>query len=151
VPSVRIRSIEPSEVSRLVELIASHASYEGATFDPSGVGERLAVALFGPSPRLQCLVAVETEDVIGYCSFTVDFSTWHAAEYVHIDALYVDAAWRGEGIGERLLRAAAEIGQQSTTATEMQWQTPDWNINAIRFYTRLGATHLTKTRFTLPL
>jgi ribosomal protein S18 acetylase RimI-like enzyme len=150
VPSVRIRPIEPSEISRLVELITDHALHEKATFDPSGIGERLAIALFCPRPRLRCLVAVETDDVIGYCSFTVDFSTWRAAEYIHMDALYVDTACRGQGVGERLLRSAAEIGRQGG-ATEMQWQTPDWNTDAIRFYTRLDATHLTKTRFVLSL
>jgi GNAT superfamily N-acetyltransferase len=147
---VRIRPIGPSEISRLVDLIADHASYEEAAFSPSGVGDRLADAIFGPSPRLRCLVAVGPDDVVGYCSFTMDFSTWQAAEYIHMDTLFVDAAWRGQGVGERLLRAAAKIGQHAG-ATQMQWQTPDWNSDAIRFYARLGATHLAKTRFTLPL
>jgi GNAT superfamily N-acetyltransferase len=147
---VCIRPIDPSEISRLVELIVDHASYEQAPFDPSGVGDRLAIALFGPSPLLQCLVAVEADNVMGYCSFTMDFSTWQAAEYIHMDTLFVDTAWRGQGIGKRLLCAAADLGRQAG-ATEMQWQTPDWNTEAIRFYGRLGASHLTKTRFTLPL
>jgi GNAT superfamily N-acetyltransferase len=119
-----------------------------ATFDPSGVGDRLAAAMFGPAPRLRCLVAINTDDdVVGYCTFTMDFSTWRATEYVHMDTLYVDAAWRGQSIGERLLRSVAELGRQAG-AIEMQWQTPDWNIDAARFYQRLGASGSAKIRFT---
>jgi len=32
---------------------------------------------------------------------------------------------------------------------EIQWQTPDWNENAARFYLREGASMLPKARFTL--
>ncbi len=34
---------------------------------------------------------------------------------------------------------------------EVQWQTPDWNTNAVRFYLRLGAQASNKTRFKLAI
>lgn len=32
----------------------------------------------------------------------------------------------------------------------VEWQTPDWNEGAIRFYDRLGATARPKLRYALP-
>ncbi|WP_161805599.1 GNAT family N-acetyltransferase [Frateuria defendens] len=59
-------------------------------------------------------------------------------------------AWRGQGIGLRLWQAAhalaADLG-----CPAMQWQTPDWNAPAVRFYRRLGATAQPKLRFTLAI
>jgi hypothetical protein len=33
----------------------------------------------------------------------------------------------------------------------MQWQTPEWNVDAARFYRRLGAAETIKRRYVLQL
>ena len=66
-----------------------------------------------------------------------EFSTWDAAFYTHMDCLFVQEHARGFGIGEALVE---EIKKQSQLigSTHIQWQTPDWNERAIKFYYRIG-------------
>jgi GNAT superfamily N-acetyltransferase len=87
---------------------------------------------------------------VGYASWSLEASTWQAAEYAHLDCLYLREATRGRGAG-RLLMGAVEAEARSAGAGELQWQTPAWNEGAIRFYRRTGARDDAKARFTLPL
>jgi GNAT superfamily N-acetyltransferase len=145
---ILIRELQPGEVPRLLELIAAHAGFERVAFDPSGKADRLATSFFGDSRRAVCLVAVDSDLVVGYCTVSREFSTWQAADYAHMDTLFVDERHRGRGIGERLMLAAMQT-VRDLGLNELQWQTPDWNIDAIRFYQRLGANGSPKIRFTL--
>ena len=87
---------------------------------------------------------------MGYATWSLEFSTWRAAEYVHVDCLYLDASCRGQGLGrcvmESIAQRAAVLG-----ATHLEWQTPEWNEDAARFYDSLGARSAVKRRFTWPL
>jgi GNAT superfamily N-acetyltransferase len=95
-------------------------------------------------------VAHSGHELLGYAAYSLEFATWTGREYVHLDCLFVRDTNRGNGIGQALLarvtQAATELG-----AREIQWQTPDWNAEAIRFYQRAGATGRHKVRFTLQL
>ena len=42
-------------------------------------------------------------------------------------------------------------GIKAVGIDEIQWQTPEWNADAARFYRRLGATETVKRRFALEL
>jgi Acetyltransferase (GNAT) family/SnoaL-like domain len=88
--------------------------------------------------------------VIGYATCTTEFATWSAGEYLHMDTLYIDDAYRNHGTG-RLLMNAITTHASHLGLSEVQWQTPDWNTDAIRFYERIGATATTKTRFKLAI
>jgi GNAT superfamily N-acetyltransferase len=55
---------------------------------------------------------------------------------------------RGKGIGRQLM----DVVRNDAIAEriqELQWQTPEWNVDAQRFYVRLGASMLRKARFAL--
>jgi GNAT superfamily N-acetyltransferase len=65
-----------------------------------------------------------------------------------MDCLFVRDGWRNAGVGIALLNrvvAQARVMKISNT----QWQTPDWNIDASKFYRRQGATEILKRRFFL--
>lgn len=148
VPKPVVRALQRSDLDRLVELMAQHAAYERAAFSPQGKARRLAGFLFGPQPRARCLVAVVGEKVVGFTTFAKEFSTWDAAEYLHMDTLFVEAGYRSAGIGQMLLDAVHEAAGRDDVVN-IQWQTPDWNEGAIRFYQRIGALGSAKVRFTL--
>lgn len=90
------------------------------------------------------------DTAIGYASATLDFSTLDQATYLHMDCLFVRDAWRGHGIG-RLLWNAVHAFAGERGCRNMQWQTPEWNIDAARFYRRLGAREMIKRRYVLAL
>jgi ribosomal protein S18 acetylase RimI-like enzyme len=55
---------------------------------------------------------------------------------------------RWQGLGEQLIREVAKLAIEKN-CVNVQWQTPDWNLGAMNFYKRLGATSKNKVRFFL--
>ncbi|MFE6511344.1 GNAT family N-acetyltransferase [Nocardioides sp. NPDC057767] len=147
---VSIRAVGAADLPDLVELIREHARYERAADPRPDLQTALAAWLFVPRPRIHVLVAVQGDALVGYASWSLEASTWQAAEYAHLDCLYLQESVRGRGAGRLLMRAVAAEAH-AAGAGELQWQTPDWNDEAIRFYRRTGAREAAKARFTLPL
>ncbi|MFE0699077.1 GNAT family N-acetyltransferase [Streptomyces sp. NPDC058872] len=146
-----VRHARPEDLPRVVELITEHAAYERSVPPKPGLADRLADLLFGPGPRrLGCFVAVLPDGTLaGYATCAPTPSTWDGTEYLHMDCLYLAERSRGHGIGP-LLIAAVRSEARELGLPELQWQTPEWNERAIAFYDRLGATSLSKRRYTLP-
>ncbi|MDI1461100.1 GNAT family N-acetyltransferase [Catellatospora sp. KI3] len=147
-----IRPARPEDLPALAALCAAHAAYERAPAVPVDLAARLSMALFAEPARLWCLVAVDDDgqNLIGYATLTVDFATWRGRSFGHLDCLYVASARRGSGVGRRLFTEVARLARVKGV-DELQWQTPSWNTDAIRFYQRVGATSSTKLRYTLDL
>ena len=144
-----IRFVSPLDMDALIQLCAEHAAYEKAEYDPYGKKEALSLRLFSPPPPLYCLVVEQQtlpNPIIGYATYMKQFSTWDARYYLYLDCLYLNEQSRGQGLGERLMLRVKEEAQK-LGLSEIQWQTPDFNEGAIRFYHRLGATSKNKERF----
>jgi GNAT superfamily N-acetyltransferase len=144
-----IRPACEQDMDVLLELCEEHAAFEHASFDPSDATLALIGAMSGPSPRLWCWIA-EMNGFAGYASATVDFSTWRAREFMHMDCLYVREGYRGSGIGSQLFDAIRNEAMRRGI-DELQWQTPEWNSNAATFYQRLGAWETRKRRYRLSI
>jgi GNAT superfamily N-acetyltransferase len=143
-----IRNCVRDDLQRLIELCSKHAAYEHAVYFPEGKAERLASALFCDVPPLHCWV-VETEGrVVGYCSFTFDYSTWDAAPFLHMDCLYLEDTFRGLGIGSAIIKKLRELAVEKK-CINVQWQTPVENRSGILFYEKIGAVAKSKMRFHL--
>ena len=148
--SAEVRRAELGDLPALARLCADHAQYERAPHDPDGHIERLSAALFDPAPRALAWVAQVDGEIVGYASGAVEFSTWTAREFLHLDCLYLDDRARGGGLGSDLLDAVrAEARDRGLVS--VQWWTPDWNDGAVRFYERHGARAEPRTRFVLDL
>lgn len=143
-----IRPVRRSDLDALIDLIADHAAFERAEVDRNHLRGALPHHIFGEEVRAIILVAVEGRDIVGYLSASTEFSTWKAAEYLHMDCLYLTPDCRGKGAGRMLMDAAARFAHERGLGW-MEWQTPDWNADAIRFYARLGAVAKSKVRFSL--
>ena len=79
-------------------------------------------------------VAVDsvTGDIVGYCVFWV-----LPEDEVHINNIAVHPAYRGRGIGRKLLREAVELGKRFETFG-VTLEVRESNAAARRFYERLG-------------
>lgn len=143
-----IRHAAPADMHDVVALIKAHAAYEGVD-TVSATADRLA-QLISNTRDVVCLVAVTDDRVIGYATAMPEHSTWNTNRYLHMDTLFVDEKNRGKGVGRLVFDAVV----QHATANgfdEVQWQTPAWNHDAIRFYHRTGAVGSDKMRFVLDL
>jgi len=142
-----IRPVRAEDLPGLVTLCAAHAAYERTPFVEDGHERRWAAVFFGGRPRAWCLVVEDEGALVGYATWSLEFSTWSGAEYVHVDCLYLEPGHRGRGLGRSLMLAIA--GHSSAEGRTLEWQTPAWNTDAVRFYRRLGADGAAKIRFSL--
>lgn len=144
----RIRPLEEEDLDILVDLCGEHAAYERASFEAEGKRENLRRLLLQKDSRAQCLLAECEGQVLGFVTFSPEVSTWDAAEYLHMDCLFLRPSARGKGLGKRLLAEVTKAAREGGYL-HVQWQTPPWNESAIRFYKREGATFKEKLRFYL--
>ena len=145
-----IRNCEIADLPKLVILCQKHAEFEKADFSPEGKKENLQKAIFSENPKLFCLVVAAKETIVGYVSYTFDFSTWDTATFMYMDCLFLEEEARSFGIGKVLIEKLKEIAAKNN-CVNIQWQTPEFNTRAIKFYNRIGAKGKDKVRFTLAL
>ncbi|MFK7953829.1 MAG: N-acetyltransferase family protein [Ekhidna sp.] len=143
-----IRFAKQSDLEDIVMLCEQHAHFEESDYDSSNKSENLDRHLFGKNPSLFCLVVQQEESIIGYATYMKQFSTWDAEFYIYMDCLFLNDESRGIGIGEELINRIKQEAQKFD-CNHIQWQTPDFNTRAIKFYKRIGAVSKTKERFFL--
>ncbi|WP_169804477.1 GNAT family N-acetyltransferase [Sphingomonas pituitosa] len=137
----------PEHVTALLPLIQAHARFERTTATCTAAALRSALA--EPDAILFAWLAIdESGRPMGYATATRDFSTWSGKPFLHLDCLYIAETARGAGVGTKLLGAVKHFAVQRGIA-ELQWQTPEWNAPAERFYLQQGAAVTGKRRFRL--
>lgn len=141
-----IRYAMENDIEQLIGLCSIHAEYEKAPYDPKDKWALLHEALFGSNYVLNCLVVQYDQKLVGYATFMKQYSTWDSRFYVYLDCLYLTPETRGLGIGRKIMNQISDYAQQEN-CKEIQWQTPDFNVGAIKFYERLGAMSKNKRRF----
>ncbi|WP_371676109.1 N-acetyltransferase family protein [Streptomyces sp. NBC_01276] len=149
-PTPTVRPARPQDLPRLVELIHEHVAYERSAPRPPGLADRLGPQLFAQDARLWVLLAEAPDgEVAGYAACSEEFAFWDARSYLHMDCLYLAEDARGHGLGAALMAAVADLARERGLA-HVEWQTPDWNEGAIKFYDRLGAASHPKRRYAWP-
>ncbi|WP_436516828.1 N-acetyltransferase family protein [Ekhidna sp. To15] len=140
-----IRRAEERDIDQLLVLCELHAEYEKCEYDPAGKRGKLFRQLFEGND-LQCIVIEYSEELLGYATFIKQFSTWDADFYLYLDCIYLKEKYRGQGMGTKLMQLVKSYAEQEG-CFEIQWQTPIFNREAIRFYKRIGSVSKEKERF----
>ena len=144
----KIRFAQKKDLSYLVNLCKLHAAFEKAEYDTERKKELLGKHLFSNSPSLFCLVVEKENSLIGYATYMKQFSTWDASHYIYMDCLFMKEESRGLGIGEKLIDRIKKETKE-LDCLFIQWQTPDFNKRAMKFYERIGAYGKSKERYFL--
>lgn len=147
---ITIRFIKNEDVNQLIGLCEAHAIYEKSNYSKNGKVAQLKKDLFSLNPKLYCLIVEKNNKLIGYATFMKQYATWDAQEYIYMDCLFMKEEARGLGLGEQLVDKIKEEGQKLGCEL-IQWQTLDFNVRAIKFYKRIGATCKSKERFFLTI
>lgn len=138
---LKIRSVEPSDVTAVAGLVRELAQYEREADQCGLTDEQLHHALFCSRPALFGHVAVISAEVVGCALWYLNFSTWRGTHGIYIEDLYVRPEHRGKGVGRALLGELATECRQRGYA-RLEWAVLDWNEPAIGFYTSIGAEPL---------
>lgn len=141
-----VRAAAFDDVVQLHGLVRKHAAFErnAASLTVSD----LEAIVAGNAPPIRLLVAEREGVLLGYAAVTFDWSLWRARRYGHLDCLFVAEDARGKGVGAKLLDQVARLAT-SKGADRLEWQTPAWNEDALRFYLRHGAEIADKKRLVL--
>lgn len=136
--SMRIVPATPADVPAVLELIRELAAYEKLLHEVVASEALVREALFGPRPVVECVLAWDGAQPVGFALYFHNFSTFLARPGLYLEDLYVRPEHRGQGIGEALLRHLARLAVQRGCG-RMEWSVLNWNRRAIEFYERMGA------------
>ena len=135
---VTLRSATPADLPAILRCIRGLAEYERLAHECVATEELLASTLFGPSPAAEVVLAEMNGDTAGFALWFRSYSTFLARPGIYLEDLFVFPAFRGRGIGRRLLAELARIAVARGYG-RVEWAVLDWNSDAIRFYESLGA------------
>ncbi|WP_062436961.1 GNAT family N-acetyltransferase [Herbidospora daliensis] len=134
--AVTIRRAQAGDASTVRDLILALADHQNqadavTVTDLEGMLSR---------PEIVYLIAERDGRPVGYVSWLERTSFWSGDEYLALDDLFVAESERGNGIGERLMHAAADAAKGKV----IRWEVAEANVAAQRFYERIGARLVSK-------
>ena len=150
----QLRPAQPADLPAIVGLITELAEFEQLAHLLRLTPEALAPHLFGVRPVVECVVAEAAGDggaggviagVVGFALFFTNFSTFLAKPGLYLEDLYVKPTFRGAGIGKALLSHLGAVAVARDYG-RFEWSVLDWNVNAIRFYQKMGAAVMPEWR-----
>jgi GNAT superfamily N-acetyltransferase len=136
-----IRPASREDLAAVHAMIRELAAYERLAHLCVGSEADLDVALFGPRPAAEVLLAFEAGKPAAFALFFHNFSTFLGRRGLWLEDLYVRPEFRRRGCARSLLRALAAIAR-ARDCGRFEWAVLDWNTSAIDFYRALGAAVL---------
>ncbi|BBY54721.1 GNAT family N-acetyltransferase [Mycobacterium koreense] len=136
--SLQIRPARPGDVAAITAMVHELAAFEDAAAQCTVTETALHTALFGPAPVAHAHVALVDGAVAGTAVWFLNFSTWDGVAGVHLEDLFVRAAFRRRGVARALLATLARHCVQHGY-TRLSWAVLNWNTDAIALYDTVGA------------
>ncbi|MGB5820957.1 MAG: GNAT family N-acetyltransferase [Saonia sp.] len=100
--------------------------------------------IFDSEKKMGVIVAEIGSQLIGYLSYTWNYSIWSGNEHVNIDDVFILEEFRGQKVGKML--KANKIALENNIS-KIRWEVEIDNDSAIKFYESLGAKYLQKGIF----
>jgi GNAT superfamily N-acetyltransferase len=133
-----IRPGENADAPVIARLIRELARFEKLEHEVTMTEELLTENLFGPHRYAETLIAEDAGKPIGFALFFHTFSTFLGRPGLYLEDLFVVPEQRGNGVGRALLGQLARIALERGCG-RLEWAVLKWNVEAIKFYERLGA------------
>ncbi|CAO3593603.1 unnamed protein product [Absidia cylindrospora] len=133
-----------SDVPLILDFINQLAVYEKLAHQVVATPELLEHHLFGPSPKAEVILAYHQKTAdserlpVGFALFFHNFSTFLGRPGLYLEDLFVNPAYRGLGLGKKLLQQLAVIAKERDCG-RYEWVVLDWNKPSRQFYENLGA------------
>jgi GNAT superfamily N-acetyltransferase len=135
---LRIEPVTEEQFEELLPMISAYQDfYEAQGIDPER-NRRFFSRFLAPSEDGMLIGAWRREELAGYACLYWHFSSTKASETVLMNDLFVDAPYRGKGVGRALIEAAAEVARERGCAV-LEWSTEPGNATAQRLYDSTGA------------
>ena len=107
--NISIREAIPDDVDDMFSALVGIAEAVGERHKLKSSPDDLRRNGFGAAARFETLIAEVDGHFAGCCIHFPSFSTWRGRPGVYVQDLYVAEAFRGQGVGERLLYRLASV------------------------------------------
>ncbi|MBI1897638.1 MAG: GNAT family N-acetyltransferase [Acidobacteria bacterium] len=136
-----VRFARRSDAGEILRLVDALAAYEHLAPPEAAARARLIEDVFGPRPRIRCLLGEVEGRAAGYAFTCETYSSFLALPTLYLEDLFVLPEFRKRRVGYALFTACVAEAQRGRYG-RLEWTVLDWNRLAIDFYERLGATHM---------
>lgn len=134
--SWHIRPARPADLDRLTDLLGLLFAIE-ADFQADTARQQRGLRLMLESPQACVLVAEADRTVVGLATGQLTISTAEGGLALLVEDVVVEAAWRGQGIGRRLLDGLGDWAV-AHGAHRLQLLADRNNETGLDFYRKLG-------------
>ncbi|SNS56772.1 Ribosomal protein S18 acetylase RimI [Geodermatophilus saharensis] len=135
-PATPIRRAAPADAATVAALVREIAAHEHQSEHVQVTDEQWQQLL--GRPDVVVLVAECDGVAVGYVSAVRRLHLWTGGDVLDLDDLYVRPGHRDAGVGRRLMAALAALAAPEQLL--VRWGVEADNVDAQRFYRRLGAT-----------
>lgn len=136
-----IRPVLKDETSILVALIMEMAEFEKLS-EEVAINEVILKKEIFEKKRVNALFLECEGQIIGYCLYFFNFSSFMGRSGLYIEDIYVKDKFRGKGYGKKAFNFLEEIARNEGCG-RMEWTCLHWNKKAINFYNVAGAHQMT--------
>jgi ribosomal protein S18 acetylase RimI-like enzyme len=130
---IKICAFATDDLDGLVRLLRQ--LWPDKSIDKHAVGKVMEQGLRSGNQHYIC--AIESEEVIGFCSLTIKNNLWLEAKSGNVDELVVDRAHRNRGVGRLLMMEIENIAKDSE-CKRLDLESANHRTIAHEFYERLG-------------
>jgi ribosomal protein S18 acetylase RimI-like enzyme len=134
---VTIRPATPDDAAAIHAAILAMGEHLGLSHKIESTPPDLARHGLAPGRAFEGLIAEIGGEFAGMCLFFPSFSTWLGRPGMYVQDLHVEPRFRGQGVGERLIRRAAALARDRG-AVYLRLAVDADNLAAQGFYERLG-------------
>jgi GNAT superfamily N-acetyltransferase len=135
---ITIRKGKKEDLPDVLNLVHELAIFEKAPDAVTNTIEEMEEDCFGKKPAFEFLVALVNNKIVGIALYFIKYSTWKG-KGIYLDDLIVTEKMRGKGIGKKLFDEVISEAKK-INAKQLHWQVLDWNVDAIDFYKKYGAS-----------
>jgi len=143
---LKIRKAKKTDAKEIIRLIIELARFEKLKPPSPSAQKSLIKDAFRRKPPFEIYLAFDGEKAIGYAFYFYTYSTFLAKPTLYLEDIYINDKYRGTGTGKKLFEKLLSTAKAKKCG-RMEWIVLDWNINAIRFYDRLGAEEMKEWKF----
>jgi GNAT superfamily N-acetyltransferase len=133
-----LRPAEPGDIPEVRRLVRGLAEYERLTHLATATDADFARVLFGPRPLAHAVLAEAEGRAVGVALWYFTLSTFTCRPYLFVEDVFVEPAFRKNGVGYALFRYLAGVAVDENCGG-MEWRVLNWNAPALEFYRRIGA------------
>ncbi len=137
-PGFTLRAATPADAAVVLRCIQGLAEFERLAHECVASETLLRETLFGADPAAEVVLAFAGDEPAGFALWFRSYSTFLARPGLYLEDLFVFPAFRGRGLGRRLLEELARTAVARGYG-RLEWAVLDWNADAIRFYRSVGA------------